>query len=720
MPGLRPYSLFLVCALCGLAVACGRRGGVEEAAGELRLAVSYVADMTDAGPTGLDDRPWTTVTEDREQAIVNLPLFTDSDYWIRVRLHGTATDSQLLVVAQPMLPTVTAFVLGAAGDWSRSMSGYLQPMAAKPVPTRDQVFRLPAGTREVYLKVPAVSVPLPISVVGTQDYVYYSTWRTFLYGLCLGLLTFVILNNLFLAISLGQWTYYHYVIVVFGYTTFIAITEGFLLYLFPRLDLMEAFLWNPILTMPFGTSYGIFFLQLRRYSRPFYRFMLGLLVYIGIFIIACAFMPDSWVSPLGQFHSLIVIGALTAMGLFTGYRGNRLGYFFAGAYLVFLVLAVLEIVYINTGSPGYVFGISYVSLGILIEAITLAFLLSKRFEWERQRGEAERLHVQEQLLAKTKENERIVLNQNALLEEQIRHRTHQLNEQKESLETSLRQLQLAQAKLVESEKLASLGQLTAGVAHEINNPVNFISNGVNSLRENHRDIAEALENYLRLDPDRLDAQTLRELQQRHRQLALDEALEDNESLFRSIGNGVERTVGIIKSLRNFSRLDEGEFKDVDLNEGLESTLRILNSSIRQNATIERDYGDLPLVYCQAGKINQVFLNLINNAVQAIEDRGTITLTTRHVPQRGRVSVAIADTGKGIPREHMNRIFEPFFTTKDIGKGTGLGLSITYGIIEEHGGTIEVDSAPGKGTTFLITLPVAGPEGAPGATNPAIP
>ena len=715
---LRPHSYlpFVACALSLLAAACGRQGEDGTAAEEVRLSVAYVADVAGADPIKLDNRPWTTVAEDRESAIVNLPLFTEGFYWIRVRLHRMATDSQLLVIAQPMLPAVTAFVRGRDGGWSSSTSGYREPMRSKPVATRDQVLRLPPGASEVYLRVPAVTVPLPLSVVQQRDYVYDATWRTFLYGLCLGLLVFVILNNLFLAISLRQLTYFHYVLLVFGYTTFIAITEGFLLYLFPRLDLMEAYFWNPILTMPFGISYGIVFLQLRRYTPRLYRVMLGLLIYIGLFIVACAFMPDSWVSPLGQLHSLIVIGALTAMGLMTGYRGNRLGYFFAGAYLIFLVLAVLEIVYINTGSPEYVFGISYVSAGILIEAITLAFLLSKRFEWERQRGEVERLRVQEQLLAKTQENERIVRNQNALLEDQIRHRTRQLNEQKESLETSLRQLQLAQAKLVESEKLASLGQLTAGVAHEINNPVNFISNGVNSLRENHRDIAEALEHYLRLDPERIDAQALRELQARHRQLALGETLEDNESLFRSIGNGVERTVGIIKSLRNFSRLDEGEFKDVDLNEGLESTLRILNSSIRQNATIVRDYGDLPLVYCQAGKINQVFLNLINNAVQAIEERGTITLTTRHLPERGGVSVAIADTGRGIPAEHLHRIFEPFFTTKAIGKGTGLGLSITYGIIEEHGGTIEVESTPGQGTCFLITLPVAGPQG----TNPAIP
>jgi signal transduction histidine kinase len=289
------------------------------------------------------------------------------------------------------------------------------------------------------------------------------------------------------------------------------------------------------------------------------------------------------------------------------------------------------------------------------------------------------------------------------LEQKVASRTAEVVQQKEVLEKSLHDLKMAQAKLVESEKMASLGQLTAGIAHEINNPINFVAVGVKNLVRNFEEAQQVMDTYLNPDaePDAV-AQQLSEKERRRQML---EIFEDSAGLFKSIQNGVERTISIVKSLRNFSRLDEGEIKTVDLHEGLDSTLEILQGQIRKKADIIKKYGDLPPVECAAGKINQIFLNIINNALQAIQGHGTITLETRFWPERREVEIAISDTGSGMNEATRRRLFEPFFTTKPVGEGTGLGLSISYNIIEEHKGRIDVESVEGQGSTFRIYLPV---------------
>lgn len=289
------------------------------------------------------------------------------------------------------------------------------------------------------------------------------------------------------------------------------------------------------------------------------------------------------------------------------------------------------------------------------------------------------------------------------LEQKVKERTVEVVQQKEALEKSLAELKMAQAKLVESEKMASLGQLTAGIAHEINNPINFVSVGVKNLIRNFEEVKEVLEGYLNTGTDTEEA--VRQLADEKRRKQVLEIFDDSAHLFKSIQNGVERTISIVKTLRNFSRLDEGELKQVDLHEGLDSTLEILQSQIKKKAEVVKRYGQLPLVACAAGKINQVFLNIINNALQAMESKGVITLETRYLKDKNEVEIAISDTGKGMNDEVKRRLFEPFFTTKPIGEGTGLGLSISYSIIEEHKGRIEVESKEGVGTTFRIYLPV---------------
>jgi len=269
--------------------------------------------------------------------------------------------------------------------------------------------------------------------------------------------------------------------------------------------------------------------------------------------------------------------------------------------------------------------------------------------------------------------------------------------------TVYEELKSTQSQLVQSEKMASLGQLTAGVAHEINNPINFVSAGIESLKNNYQEIKKLLEGYLELKPGEDNDAKLIELEKQKKKIEVEELLSEIEDLYRSIKNGAMRTTEIVKNLRNFTRLDENEFKLSNLEEGLESTLIILNSQLKDRIEVIKEYGHLPLINCFPGQINQVFINILNNAAQAIEGQGKIWIKTQTVD--GKAEIKIKDSGAGMSEEVKNRIFDPFFTTKDVGIGTGLGLSISYGIIEKHHGEISVDSKIGEGTEFTIKIPL---------------
>jgi signal transduction histidine kinase/response regulator RpfG family c-di-GMP phosphodiesterase len=264
-------------------------------------------------------------------------------------------------------------------------------------------------------------------------------------------------------------------------------------------------------------------------------------------------------------------------------------------------------------------------------------------------------------------------------------------------------LKTAQTKLVESEKMASLGVLTAGVAHEINNPVNFISAGIETLIGTYADIKELLGLFLRLEPGSADSDLWHQINRMKDEMHAGESLAEADQLLASIKTGARRTAEIVKGLRNFTRLDENDMKKANLEEGIDNTLVILNNQLKNRIEVIREYGNVPHINCFPGQLNQVFMNLIHNAAQAILQKGTIRINTSYDEQE--VVIRISDDGPGMTEAVRSHIFEPFFTTKPVGKGTGLGLSIAYGIIEKHKGSIEVQSQEGVGTEFKLTLPL---------------
>ncbi len=273
-------------------------------------------------------------------------------------------------------------------------------------------------------------------------------------------------------------------------------------------------------------------------------------------------------------------------------------------------------------------------------------------------------------------------------------------------------LERMQAQLFQQEKLASLGLLAAGVAHEINNPVGFLNSNLETLESYLTSLLaylEQAETYAQGGGRGEDLAALR------RKLDVDYILSDIPGLLADARGGVARVARIVRDLKMFSHSDNGEAVDADLHQILESTLTILATELKCRAQIVRDFGSLPPVRCHPSQIQQVFLNLVLNAVQALGERGTIMLRTGRTDQE--LWVEVADTGCGIPAEHLPRIFDPFFTTKPVGQGTGLGLAVSYGIVERHGGRIEVASTPGQGTTFRLALPLDPPPGGPPHPTP---
>jgi len=291
------------------------------------------------------------------------------------------------------------------------------------------------------------------------------------------------------------------------------------------------------------------------------------------------------------------------------------------------------------------------------------------------------------------------------MEIEERKRTHAaLEHEKEEQKILIGKLEDAHSQLLQSEKLASIGQLAAGVAHEINNPIGFVNSNLGTLRNYVNELLRLIDLY-ETSQDQLtaDPAVLSRVKAAREKADLDFLREDIGKLISESIDGTARVRLIVQDLRDFSRIDSAEWQWADLHAGLESTLNVVWNEIKYKADVVREFGTLPLVECRPSQLNQVFMNMLVNAVQSIPERGTITLRSGCVDDG--VWISISDTGQGIPPELMSRIFDPFFTTKPVGKGTGLGLSVSYGIIDKHGGHIEAHSAPGQGSTFTIWLPL---------------
>lgn len=281
----------------------------------------------------------------------------------------------------------------------------------------------------------------------------------------------------------------------------------------------------------------------------------------------------------------------------------------------------------------------------------------------------------------------------------------QLKKEKAEQAELIKKLEEAHHQLLQSEKMASIGSLAAGVAHEINNPIGFVASNTGNLESYIDDLFSIIDAYR---TELLTYTPQPKADEFAKKLDIDFLRSDIKCLLAENRDGIERVKRIVQDLKDFSHVDHGEWVLANLHQGLDSTLNIVNNELKYKATVEKKYGNIPPIYCISSQLNQVFMNLLVNAAHAIENNGKITIETGL--KDDMVYVAVSDTGSGIPKENLPRIFDPFFTTKPVGKGTGLGLSLSYGIVKRHNGKITVDSTPGKGTCFTVWLPIQGEPG----------
>ena len=287
------------------------------------------------------------------------------------------------------------------------------------------------------------------------------------------------------------------------------------------------------------------------------------------------------------------------------------------------------------------------------------------------------------------------------LETMVKKRTQELENSNAALRQAYLDLQKAQEQLVQTEKMASLGQLVAGIAHEIKNPLNFIYGNTDFLREytiRTQELVEKLEALPSISQD-----DRRKIAEEKKAIQYDFIREDLRALIEDLTEGTERINAIVSDLRVFSRMDAAVTTEIDVHSLIDRSLNLLRNQYKDRVKVHKDYGSVPAIRGYAGKLNQVFMNLLSNAFYAIAENGDVWIRTRAFDEA--IEIEIEDSGVGIPKENLKRIFEPFFTTKPVGQGTGLGLSISYGVIEQHNGTIRVLSVPGKGTVFSVRLPI---------------
>lgn len=527
------------------------------------------------------------------------------------------------------------------------------------------------------------------------------SFENILFGGLTGVFCGLFFYNLFLYFSVKDKIYLVYVLhtllVWFAQASILGFTQQLM---WPDWDWMNQ--RSIVLFSSLVSIIGIWFLRIFLLSAQFVPKLDKGFIFIYIvysFILINAIFLSITIS----YQTLLVTQSIVVLFvLFVAYsilkKGFRPARYYLLAWSIFMI-GIFIFVFSEMGIiPTNNMTAYIMPLGSALEVILLSFALADKInilKKEKEEEQAEKLQI-------LKENEHLIKEQNYMLEEKVMVRT-------EELENALRNLQNTQSQLVNQEKMASLGQLTAGIAHEINNPINFVSSNIAPLKRDIKDILEVINFYRDIGQKEFSSESIKDAKKLEEDLELDYVLEEVDQLLKGMEDGARRTVEIVKGLRLFSRVDEQDVKKVDLHDGINSTIILLNSSIPGKIRIVRDFGELPLVECLAGKINQVFMNIINNAVHALADHldtikdPIIDIRTRAFSDH--VIVEIEDNGPGMPMAVKQKIFEPFFTTKAVGKGTGLGLSIVYSIIENHKGSLEVISEEGQGTIFKISLPI---------------
>lgn len=549
---------------------------------------------------------------------------------------------------------------------------------------------------------------LPIVVSDENTILNENRIKDAFYLFFAGIFVSTLLYNLFLFVSLGDVLYLIYVIA----TIFIGLVQlhfgGKLTEWFYNRQSIFAVYDTQILGALSGVSTIIFansFLHTKRYCNWVYRISLfSILLYTLSLILLCFSLPTVSYQIINLNASVSLLLVVASVYAIRG--GNRQAKFFLFAWSFFLIGVTVFALKDFGILPFNAFTNFALPVGSVVEILLLSFALADRINVLKQEKELS----QQQAFVAMKENERLVTEQNVQLEKKVHERTADLENRNSELHTAMNDLRMTQQQLVESEKLASIGQMTAGIAHEINNPINFVQSNVGPLKRDIDEILDLLSQLALIDENKDLLEQVNHLKNQYIQLDVEYLKHEIQQLLNGIEDGSKRTAEIVKGLRVFSRMDRNELVSADINECLSSTLVVMKNMTKAEVTLNVELGqNIPKINCYPGKLSQVFMNLVTNAVQAtrIPGRQPIdrVINVRSFFKDNTINVEIQDNGNGIPTEIQHKIFEPFFTTKDVGEGTGLGLGIVSGIVGEHNGKLSFTSNENAGTTFLITLPI---------------
>lgn len=565
----------------------------------------------------------------------------------------------------------------------------------------------PDSVRTVYLRIKSnASAIIPVEINSANTFFKNADFENILVGGFMGIVLVMALYNLVLFTILRDRSYLYYVayliflglsqVLVRGYGTSFFVGEKAVLnnYLIPLVRIF------------FGYSVLLFaaeFLQLKTNLRSYIKFYYLLFAFYTVALVAVLSGGVVFAYNLITISTTSVSITLLIIGSVLYFKGFKPAKYFMIGWGVFLVTVLVAIARNRGLIVHNEFTMNIIIYSSIFQLILFSIALADKINfYRRQINESQLLS-----LTIAKENERLITEQNILLETKVNMRTQELINTNENLSKIIENLKSTQLKLVETEKMASLGQLTAGVAHEINNPINFVSANVKPLRLDFLEIFSLLDKYQEASDGDAKKELLAKALEYQRKMDISFLRDEIMSLLEGIEEGAARTTEIVQSLRTFSRTDELTLKPADINKGILNTLILLRSTIPYDIEIKPVLNKLPLLNCYPGKINQVLMNLMNNSIQAIKakeqrNNDSIQIVTTDHPEN--ITIEINDTGVGMSNEVRQRIFEPFFTTKEVGEGTGLGLSIVFGIIEDHKGSVDVRSEQGKGTTFTITLP----------------
>ena len=574
---------------------------------------------------------------------------------------------------------------------------------------------LPDSTGTYYLNIKSIHpVQLPLVINDTVSANKSLMIQTIAMSIYLGILLSILLYNLFLYFSIKDSSYIIYVIYVIVLLFAQLTLSGWSFKIFwpnsPQLNHYAVAITSALPAIA-ALVFAVVFLHIKSYSRVLYNITLGLIICYCLIPFFCFFIPLNFIYDFLTYGG--IAAGLTAL-VSSGYiarKGFRPAYYYFISWFLFAIgreifsLRNLGLVPYNTFTTYILY------IGSAIEAILLSLALADRInilQKEKNISQAKALSI-------ARENEKLIKEQNVVLEERVVQRTEELQVINHHLIQTLSELKDAQMQLVEAEKMASLGQLTAGIAHEINNPINFVKSNIIPLKLDVKDLFAVIDEYDELHDIASDkmASKLKAISSHKKEIDIDLVKNEIDNLINGIEDGAERTAEIVRGLRTFSRLDESELKVVNLHEGIDSTLVLLRNSMPAYIKVIRKYEAVGDVECYPGKINQVFMNIINNAVQAINSKKEINpeepiiISTRDVGNN-EIEISIKDSGPGMSDEVKQKVFDPFFTTKAVGEGTGLGMAIVFKIVEKHFGKINIITSVNNGAEFILTLPYSHP------------